>query len=706
MISACLPVLVAACTLQEPAQDAVYPASTALAEGLSPAALDALDELVQSFVEAGDVVGAELLVLKNSRTVLHRAYGWRDREAQLPMETGGVSCVRSMTKPLIGAAVWMLIEEDRLELRDPISRHLPALDAEGTRDITVEQLLHHTSGLPMSLILGKDLADFEGIGQVAALAAGHALEFPPGTDFHYSDQGTDTLTALIEAVTGAPAADFVRERLLAPLGMTDSTCVLTADHPLRARAVSKYAGTAEEWSRYWSPEDPPLFPFFLGSQALYSTARDYARFLELYLGKGRVDGERLLRRSSVRKILAPGPFPMGAGTGFPDLRVDYGGQIVLWSSVPQDDGEDGELVALGHSGSDGTYAWAFPEHKAMVLYFTQSRGNPTGLRVEEALGQLFLGAPYDPMQDAPPLEPYLGYYWEGEGDLYRAIIRDGDDLALEIQGQGVVPLIYAGDDRWKLRPNPTRVLEFDRAETGEVTGFHIGDHHEFRFEPLADLPSADDLAARVAAAHRLDLLETLGPMRVRGTLKLPKLGLEGSTTSWFAWPDRWRHDESVGEESERVAWDGSTLRHAVGGEEVSELAGLRAQRMLENTLFTRFGDWRQHFPQLTVIQRLQGDAGEVFAVRAGDTSAPALTLYVHGESGRVARVAGVAHVENLGRIGQRLTFGDFREVSGVLLPHRTEIQLSHPMIGTIEATVDQVEFGVELAEGLFELGDG
>src|SRR6187401_1275716 len=83
---------------QEPA--ASFPPSTALAEGLSPDALARLDALVQGFVDDGEVVGAELLVIRNDRTILHEAYGLRDREAEVPMQTGSVFCVRSMTKSL------------------------------------------------------------------------------------------------------------------------------------------------------------------------------------------------------------------------------------------------------------------------------------------------------------------------------------------------------------------------------------------------------------------------------------------------------------------------------------------------------------------------------------------------------------------------------------------------------------------------------
>ncbi len=679
--------------------DAPFPPSTALAEGVSPEALAQLGALVQGLVDDEEIVGAELLVLKNGRSILHEAYGWKDLEAQVPMQTGSVFCVRSMTKPLIGAAILMLIEEDRLDLDDPVAQYLPGWDGEGQRDITVEHLLTHTSGLPFSRIAGEDPRTLESIQAVAELGAGAPLEFEPGTAFQYSDQGTDTLTALIEVVTGAPAEDFVRARVLDPLGMDDTACILAEDSPLRDRALPKYAGSRGAWTRFWSPDDAPLFPIFLGSQGLYSTLEDYARFMDLWRNRGRADSERLLRARSVRKALAPGPHPMNGSTGFPGLSAEYGYLMQLWTDAEEDD----DVVAFGHTGSDGTHAWVFPEQQGMVLYFTQSRANTTGLRVEEALGELFLGVPFDPNVAAPPFEDYLGYYWEGEGDLYRAIVRDGDDLALEILAKAAVPLTYVGGDRWKLRPQPNLVLEFDRSATGEVTGYHIGDHQEFRFEPSAELPSADDVAARVAEAHRLDLLETLGPLRLSSDLDFEKLGIQGQITMLLDWPDRFRIDTKSDENFEHLAFDGEQLRYVTSTQSATTLEGQRAELLRASHPLARFGDWKRWYPQTRVIQRLERGSREVFIVRTGDTSAPARTLYVDTELGLVVREDSLTFVDTLGRIGQRLSFGNYRDVSGMQLPHRTELELANPLIGKIVSTVTETELGVELPADAFAL---
>jgi len=692
-----------------------FPVSTPLEEGVSPDAIEALDELVRSLVDEGEIVGGELLVLKHDRVVLHEAYGLADREEGTPMQTNSVFCVRSMTKPLIGASVLMLVDERKLKLSDRVSKYLPAFDVEGMSEITVEHLLTHTSGLPMSLIMDRnprELVELGGIGGVAALVDASVLDTAPGEAFHYSDQGTDTLTALVEAVTDAPAADFVRERLLEPLGMRDSTCVMSVDSPLRERALPAYAGSSGEWTRFWGPDEEPLFPFFLGSQGLYSTVTDYARFLALWRDRGRVGGERLLKAGSVRKALTPATDSKIGSTGFPDLATRYGMLMQLWIEPAEALGEErrrDELVAFGHTGSDGTLAYVFPEEDAMALFFTQSRGNQGLMRVEEALARVFLGAPFDPNELAPPIEDYLGFYFEGGDDFYRAIVREGDDMVLDIQGRAAVPMTFAGGDRWKLRPEPTTVLEFQRDEYGVVTGYRIGEHEEFRFTPSPDLPTVAELAERVAQTHRIDLLETLGPIRMQGTIEMERLGRSGTVDTVLAWPDRFRMDARMGEEFENVAFDGETVRYESPQEELGPLEGAKADNARVGTSLARLGDWERWYGEMQVVQRIErpdedgdGEVEVVYAVRAGGLVGPGRTLVVH-ESGRVVHEFSLAELAGVGRLGQQVHFADFRDVSGMLLPHRIAIEMAHPLIGTIETTIESVELGIEVAEGVFRL---
>jgi CubicO group peptidase (beta-lactamase class C family) len=685
-----------------------FPPSTALAEGVSRKTLGELGSLIQSFVDDEEIVGAELLVIKNGRSILHEAYGLSDQEAGVPMETGSVFCVRSMTKPLIGTSILMLVDDGEIALDDPISKYLPEFDVEGKRGITIQHLITHTSGLGFSMIAAADPRKLESVRAVAALGAGSELQFEPGTDFQYSDQGTDTLTALIEAVTDVSAEDFVTARVLVPLGMDSSTCLMTSDHHLRGRALSKYAGSRGAWTRFWSPEDEALFPIFLGSQGLYSSLEDYARFMELWMNQGRVGSRQLLPERSVQEALTPCAHPFPGSTGLPGLTAGYGSLMQLWmdSGVEGQDGETGHsvLTAFGHTGSDGTHAWVFPEQQAMVLYFTQSRGTITGLQVEEVLGQLFLGASAPTDLTPPPLEDFLGYYREDESDMYRAVVRDGDDLALEILGRAVATLSYAGQDCWKIRQEPANVLAFDRSESGEVTGYHVGDHQEFRFEPDDSLPSSDDIAALIMQAHRMDLLESLGPIQIRSALTIESLNVSGELSNWIAWPNLFRVDGEAAGTTEHTAFDGDDVRYESSTEALSILKGPRAESSRLDNLFACFGDLRDWYPELRAIQQLDDKGRQILLVRMGDASRPASTFFVEAETGQVRRIAAFPYMPGLGRVGMRTSFGEFTDVSGVLLPFRTEVDVANPFIGTIDVKVSGVEVGVELPEGGFDLG--
>jgi len=680
-------------------------ASSAQNEGVSAQSLAKLDQLIQTLVDDNDIVGGELLVIKNGHSILHEAYGMRDREHGIEMEIGSVFCVRSMTKPFIGVSIMMLVEEGLLKLDDPIAKYIPSFDVDSTREITIQQLITHTSGLPMSLIMASDLYALDGIQEVAKMGGGLTLEFEPGTAFNYSDQGTDTLTALIEIVSGISAAEFVKTRLLSPLGMNESVCVMSEGHPLRDRSSSKYGGGRGSWNKLWNPDQRALFPFFLGSQGLYSTLEDYARFTNFWLQDGNVDGKQLLSKELMTQVLIPGPYGLGGGTGFSGLQMDYGSLMQLWtkeSGNPENKGTR-EVVVFGHTGSDGTHAWVFPEQNAMAFYFTQSRGTLSGIRVEQVLGELFLGQEVAQELTAPPLDPYLGYYWEHDDDSYRAIVRDSKGLVLEVPGRAIIPLVYAGEDRWNLQPNPALVLEFTRAETGEITGYTLGGKTEYRFNPPADLADVNELASLVKKTHRLDLMEELGPIQIVSHLEFIKIGREGEIKTTLAWPNKFIFDALMGEEFEHIAFNGEQVMYAARNKPASAVEGDRKTAFLQSNHWAHFGDWHQWHSQLIPIQRLERAGKQLLLLRAGNTSAPAPTLFIDLETGRVLGEDSIVVIDSLGRIGQRTRYRDFRDVSGMLLPYETKTQYANPMIGSSVATVLEINVGVEISDGKFEL---
>jgi hypothetical protein len=173
----------------------------------------------------------------------------------------------------------------------------------------------------------------------------------------------------------------------------------------------------------------------------------------------------------------------------------------------------------------------------------------------------------------------------------------------------------------------------------------------------------------------------------------------------LAWPARIRVDSSAAGQFERYAFDGEAVRTFTSVTPLTVHQGERAELLRLDSPLVRYGDWRRWYPDAQVIQQIEGGGKKVLLVRTSGTSSPARTLYIDLEKGGILAEDSLAHVGALGRIGQHVEFGDYRDVSGMMLPFRTEIEFPNPLIGTIVTTVTKVELEVELHDGLFELGD-
>ncbi len=362
--------------------------------GSSGEGAEALMDSVSAWVEADEIVGAVVLVVHRGRTVLHRAAGMADRERGIPMRTDHIVRMRSMTKPLVGTAALMLVEEGRLSLDDRVAEHLPAFDNPRSREITVFQLLTHTSGLTGSIYATAEGTPFQTLREAVDSVGVRGPTFEPGTDYSYSDPGSSTLAALVAEIAGEPAEDVIRRRILEPLEMESSLLFLTEDHPLRERVASTYRrpeGSGDEdgdggWVKYWDNTMPQVMPFFRGSGGLYSTAADYARFLAAMKNGGRLGEVRLLEEETVARATSPradGVFPPDS---LETMETVYG---LHWTAFT-DRAAPVSPGSFGHGGSDGTYAWVDPALDLIAVYLTQSRGTETRARFRELVYRLLL----------------------------------------------------------------------------------------------------------------------------------------------------------------------------------------------------------------------------------------------------------------------------------------------------------------------------
>jgi CubicO group peptidase (beta-lactamase class C family) len=265
-------------------------------------------------------------------------------------------------------------------------------------------------------------------------------EFPPGSKFWYSDAGTDSLGAVVEQASGTGLQEFVTDRLLGPLGMSDSFSYAPdgEGHPLWDRVASLYYPYMGNWTKIWEPDGSPFYPFTWGAQSLYATPTDYARFLAMWMDDGAWDGEPVTSAAAVERQLTPvSPMTnMGADTpsptGFFDTKVWYGQMAILY--LPLEGTVEDDPVVIGHSGSDGTWAWAWPDLDLMILYCTQSRGGSSGIRLEMEIDRHLIRPGYDPpvpMEYRRYVGEYLADYDDYDNEVFTVFVHNGH-LAVDI----------------------------------------------------------------------------------------------------------------------------------------------------------------------------------------------------------------------------------------------------------------------------------
>jgi CubicO group peptidase (beta-lactamase class C family) len=376
------------------AQDVTLSTGTPEEVGLSSGVLAGGVALYREAVARGDLVGAVLLVARNGRVVLHEAVGWRDKDADLPMEKSTMFRMASNTKPVIATAVGILVERGLLSYADPVRQYIPSFDNYRAGFIQVRHLLTHTSGLRIpTLFLQPYLqksAQHPGAPSLQLEAArfgevGAAVV--PGTSYSYSNPGFNTLGALIELRSGKPLEAMLRDEIYQPLGMVDSYHLEVADKldgKLSRMGAVYYERKEGRWVPGWKPGNPPQVPFVRASGGMISTAWDYAIFCQMYLNGGVYNGKRILKPETIAAITSQQTRTMGiplsrSEGGREEYRLGYG---YGWSVS--------EGGVFSHGGSDGTYAWVDPQRKLIALVFTQTpRGRNPRMKFQQLVELAF-----------------------------------------------------------------------------------------------------------------------------------------------------------------------------------------------------------------------------------------------------------------------------------------------------------------------------
>ncbi len=364
--------------------------------GMSSARLERLSDALQAYVDNGEVAGTATIVVRRGKIVYLEAFGYRDREARSPMTTDAIFRIASQTKAPVSVGVMMLQEEGKLLITDRVGKYLPEFmqttvavpDDQGgynvvpaNRPILIRDLLTHTAGISYGTGAAIDRWEEAGItgwyfanrdepvGATVARMAMLPMNAQPGTRWVYG-YNTDILGALIEKVSGQPLDIFMRERILEPLGMNDTHFYLPTAK--RDRLATVYSATNGGIERAPDPGhmvgqgayvDGPRRSFSAGAGFL-STAPDYARFLQMMLNGGELDGVRILAPKTVELMttdhLRDIPFQAGQGFGLGFAIVtDLGAR-----------GEPGSLCEYGWGGAYHSTYWVDPEEELVVVYLT------------------------------------------------------------------------------------------------------------------------------------------------------------------------------------------------------------------------------------------------------------------------------------------------------------------------------------------------
>jgi CubicO group peptidase (beta-lactamase class C family) len=381
---------------------AAEPLPTAAPEsvGLSAERLNRITDHLRSDIAKGTIPGAVLLVSRRGKIAYFEAIGQLDPQASSLMGKDAIFRIYSMSKPIVTVCAMMLVEQGRLALGDAVANYLPEFkdvkvgeekkDADGKvtlelvaskRAMTVQDLMRHTSGLTYGFFgegavkaayLGADLgAGDPTTAEFTARLAKLPLVYQPGTTWEYS-QSTDVLGRVIEVVTGKPLYQALKEMLLDPLGMVD-TSFYVADSAKQRRLAEPFSSDRTIGAGAIFNDPRVVLKYESGGGGLVGTADDYARFLQMLSNGGTLEGKHFLSPKTIAymtsdhmgDVIRRGPYDL-LGPGY---RFGLGFGVRTDAGVAPVAGSSGDYY---WGGAGGTYFWVDPKEKMFVVFMMQS----------------------------------------------------------------------------------------------------------------------------------------------------------------------------------------------------------------------------------------------------------------------------------------------------------------------------------------------
>ena len=377
-----------------------------MADGLSDERLGRIEPVLRRYVDDGELPGYALLVSRRGEEALFLAGGMMDVERGRPFERDTIVRIYSMTKPIASVALMQLYEQGAFQLDDPVSRYIPGWERlqvfaggderhYGTRapdrEVIVKDLLTHTSGLtygfmhshPVDALYRERVSPDHALETVIATLGELPLQFSPGTRWQYG-MPTDVVGYLVQVLSGMPLDDYVAEHVTGPLGMTDSGFVVPGESADRLASCYECAAGANGAPAYQLMDDratsrylrPPAM--LSGGGGMVATIDDYRRFAGMLLGKGELDGVRLLGRKTVEHMtcnhlpggrdLAAMGVPVFSETPFAGVGFGLGFSVALDPAAANVIDSPGQFA---WGGLAGTYFWVDPVEELTVVFFAQ-----------------------------------------------------------------------------------------------------------------------------------------------------------------------------------------------------------------------------------------------------------------------------------------------------------------------------------------------
>ncbi len=338
--------------------------------------LAAISQHMQAAVEEKEIAGAVTLLVTSDQLVDCGAVGLADISKKTPMKTDSVFWIASMTKPVTGVAILMLLDEGKLSVDDPASKYLPELasmklpDGQPGKTITLKHLLTHTAGLPENT--SDETAAAKNLQDLVESFSKKPLKREPGTKWDYSQTGINSLGRIVEVVSGQSLPDFFAKRIFQPLGMKDTTFYPSKEQIERLASsykLNKDTKALEPVDNFILAgrkiEESNRVP--LANGGLYSTAADYGRFLQMLVNDGTVGGKQYLRPETVKLMRTIHTDDLT--TGFTD--GNGWGLSVCVVRKPQGVTSMLSPGTFGHGGAYGTQGWIDPERKLGFVLMVQ-----------------------------------------------------------------------------------------------------------------------------------------------------------------------------------------------------------------------------------------------------------------------------------------------------------------------------------------------